>query len=65
MKNQNKINKIVIGVLIVLTLVLGYRALTEQKRVDYIQKNVVFKKGTKTIQLKVILRKAIYLGIKD
>ena len=35
MKNQNKINKIVIGVLIVLTLVLGYRALTEHKRVTY------------------------------
>jgi len=35
MKNQNKINKIVIGVLIVLILVLGYRALTEQKRVEY------------------------------
>jgi hypothetical protein len=32
---QNKINKIIIGVLIVLILVLGYRALTEQKRVDY------------------------------
>ena len=33
--NQNKLNKIVIGVLIVLTLVLGYRALTEHKRVTY------------------------------
>lgn len=35
MENQNKINRIIIGVLIVLTLVLGYRILTEQKRVEY------------------------------
>jgi len=32
---QNKLNKILISVLVVLTLVLGYRALTEQKRVEY------------------------------
>ena len=32
---QNKINKIIIGVLIVLVLFLGYRTLTEQKRVEY------------------------------
>ena len=35
MKNQNKINKIIIGVLIVLVAYLGYSRYTEQKRVDY------------------------------
>jgi hypothetical protein len=33
--SQLTLNKILISALVVLTLVLGYRALTEQARVDY------------------------------
>ena len=38
MKNisQSTLNKILISALVVLTLVLGYRALTERSRIDYI-----------------------------
>ena len=33
--NQKKINKILIGILIVLVAFIGYSRLTEQKRVEY------------------------------